>query len=53
MVPDTHDALMELWAKGLVGPLVGAELPLTEAAAALPRLGDRGTVGTIVLLPGT
>jgi len=53
VVPDTHEALMALWEQGLVDPLVGAELPLTEAPAALARLGDRGTVGKVVLLPVT
>ncbi|MGI8536375.1 MAG: NADPH:quinone oxidoreductase family protein [Mycobacteriales bacterium] len=53
VVPDTHEALMTLWEQGLVDPLVGAELPLTEAPAALARLGDRGTVGKVVLVPVT
>jgi NADPH2:quinone reductase len=47
----THTALMELWSRGEIDPLVGAELPLEEAPSALARLGDRGTVGKVVLLP--
>ncbi len=48
---DTHAALIELWGRRAIDPLVGAELPLTEAPAALARLGDRGTIGKVVLLP--
>jgi NADPH2:quinone reductase len=51
VIPQTHDALVELWRDGKVDPLVGAELPLEEAPAALTRLGDRGTVGKVVLVP--
>jgi NADPH2:quinone reductase len=51
VIPQTHAALVELWEQGLVDPLVGAELPLTDAPQALARLGDRGTVGKVVLLP--
>jgi NADPH2:quinone reductase len=51
VVPQTHAALVELWEQGLVDPLVGAELPLTDAPQALARLGDRGTIGKVVLLP--
>jgi NADPH2:quinone reductase len=53
VIPDTHAALMALWEQGLVDPLIGAELPLSEAPAALARLGDRGTTGKVVLLPGS
>ncbi len=51
VVPETHAALMALWEQGLVDPLVGAELPLGEAPTALTRLGDRATVGKVVLVP--
>ena len=51
VVPQTHAALMALWEQGLIDPLIGAELPLTDAPAALARLGDRGTVGKVVLVP--
>ena len=48
---DTHAALLDLWSRRLIDPLVGAELPLEEAPQALMRLADRGTVGKVVLLP--
>jgi NADPH2:quinone reductase len=51
VIPDTHVALMHLWERGLIDPLIGAELPMSEAPAALARLADRGTVGKVVLLP--
>ena len=51
VIPQTHDALVKLWQEGKVDPLVGAELPLEDAPAALTRLGDRGTVGKVVLVP--
>lgn len=48
---ETHAALLRLWEAGRIDPLVGAELPLEQAPAALTRLGRRGTVGKVVLLP--
>ena len=51
VIPATHAALMDLWSRGLIDPLIGAELPLSDAPAALTRLGQRGTVGKVVLLP--
>jgi len=51
VIPSTHAALVALWERGLVAPLIGAELPLEDGAAALERLGDRGTVGKVVLVP--
>ncbi len=51
VIPETHEALMKLWDDRKIDPLIGAELPLSEAPAALTRLGDRGTVGKVVLLP--
>jgi len=36
----------------LIDPLIGAELPLSQAPQALGRLADRATIGKIVLLPG-
>ena len=49
----THAALLELWARRAIDPLVGAELPLEAAPEALTRLSDRRTVGKVVLLPGS
>jgi NADPH2:quinone reductase len=51
LIPRWQDALVELWARRAIDPLVGAELPLTEAREALRRLGSRGTVGKLVLVP--
>lgn len=51
LLAQTQDALLELHRQGQVAPLVGAELPLEQAPDALTRLGDRGTVGKVVLLP--
>ena len=51
IIPATHHALVQLWEQGLIDPLIGAELPLSEAPQALTSLGDRGTVGKVVLLP--
>ncbi|MCW2616495.1 MAG: NADPH:quinone reductase [Frankiales bacterium] len=51
LIHETHAALLELWGRGLIDPLIGAELPLSDAPSALARLGDRGTVGKVVLLP--
>jgi NADPH2:quinone reductase len=51
LIPVWQDALVALWAQRRIDPLVGAELPLTEAPEALRRLGSRGTVGKVVLVP--
>lgn len=51
VITETHQALVDLYERGLIDPLIGAELPLSEGPAALARLGDRGTVGKVVLLP--
>jgi NADPH2:quinone reductase len=48
---ETHAALVELWSRREIDPLVGAELPLEQAPSALARLGDRGTIGKVVLHP--
>jgi len=51
LIQPWQDALEDLWGKGLIEPLVGAELPLSEVKEALRRLGSRGTVGKVVLVP--
>jgi NADPH:quinone reductase len=51
VLPATHEALVALWDKRQIDPLIGAELPLEDAPEALTRLGERGTVGKVVLLP--
>jgi NADPH2:quinone reductase len=43
--------LFELWQDGVFEPLVGAELPLAEANAALDLLESRTSVGKVVLVP--
>lgn len=51
LIQPWQDALEELWAQRRIEPLIGAELPLTDATEALRRLGSRGTVGKVVLVP--
>jgi NADPH:quinone reductase-like Zn-dependent oxidoreductase len=46
-----HEDLTRLFADGLIDPLVGQTLPLDQAQTALAALGDRGTVGKVVLVP--
>lgn len=41
----------QFWAAGAIDPLVGAELPMTDAPEALRRLGSRATTGKVVLIP--
>ena len=36
---------------GKIAPLIGQTLPLDQAQTALAALGDRGTVGKVVLVP--
>jgi NADPH2:quinone reductase len=51
LIQPWQDALERLWEQRLIDPLVGAELPLTEAKEALRRLGSRATTGKVVLVP--
>ena len=51
LFPQVHEKLVRLVDAGLVDPLVGDVLPLDQAPQALARLGDRGTVGKVVLVP--
>ena len=46
-----HDELMRLHAEGRIDPLISELVPLDAAADALARLGDRGTVGKVVVRP--
>ena len=46
-----HGELMALHARGRIEPLVSEVIGLAEAPAALARLGNRGTVGKIVVHP--
>ncbi len=51
LFPQVHADLVRLVDEGLIDPLVGDVLPLDQAPQALARLGDRGTVGKVVLVP--
>jgi len=51
LFPQVHEELVRLVDAGLIDPLVGDVLPLDQAPQALARLGDRGTVGKVVLVP--
>ena len=46
-----HDALCDLWNRGLIDPLIMAELPIEDAAIALDRLGRRESWGKLVVCP--
>lgn len=50
-IPAWQGELEQLWAQRRIDPLVGAELPLTEALEGLRLLGSRGSVGKVVLVP--
>lgn len=49
IIRQTHENLMELWRTGQVNPLVSQVLPMSAAPTALAGLGDRRTVGKVVL----
>ena len=42
--------LLALWQDGAIRPVVGAEFPLADAAAALELIGSRRSTGKVVLL---
>lgn len=44
-----HDRLTELYASGLIEPLVSQVVPFEDAPAALTALGSRGTTGKLVV----
>ena len=46
-----HNDLVRLHAEGKIDPLISELVPLDAAANALARLGDRGTVGKVVVRP--
>ncbi|MEI7592508.1 MAG: NADPH:quinone oxidoreductase family protein [Actinomycetes bacterium] len=48
-VHECHDDLMRLHAAGNIDPVIGAVLPLEEAAIGLSNLMSRGTVGKVIL----
>jgi NADPH2:quinone reductase len=49
VVSRAHDEVVDLVRSGAVKPLVMATHPLSEAAAALQSLGERGTYGRLVV----
>ncbi|WFE40965.1 NADPH:quinone oxidoreductase family protein [Micromonospora sp. WMMD998] len=50
VIARTHERLVELWHEGKVDPLVSEVLPMSAAPSALASLGDRRTVGKVVLV---
>jgi NADPH2:quinone reductase len=48
---DATERLFELYAAGKVKPVIHARYPLRDAATALRELGDRKTVGKLILEP--
>ena len=46
-----HEDLTRLVEEGHIDPMVSQTLPLDQAPAALRALGDRSTVGKVVLVP--
>jgi NADPH2:quinone reductase len=46
-----HEELTRLFDEGYIDPLVSQALPLAEAPQALKALGERSTVGKVVLVP--
>ncbi len=46
-----HEELCRLFADGKIDPVIGQTLPLDQAQTALAALGDRGTVGKVILTP--
>ncbi len=51
VVRQAADELLDLWRDGAVRPIVGAELPLEQAAEAHRLIEERGHVGKVVLVP--
>ncbi|MEU9150443.1 NADPH:quinone oxidoreductase family protein [Streptomyces sp. NPDC048417] len=51
LILDCHQQLTELAAKGAIKPLVSERVPLSEAAAAVQRVGDGVTTGRVTVVP--
>ncbi|MER6540632.1 zinc-binding dehydrogenase, partial [Streptomyces sp900105755] len=51
LILDCHRQLTELAAKGAIKPLVSERVPLSEAAAAVQRVGDGVTTGRVSVVP--
>jgi NADPH2:quinone reductase len=50
-VPETFDALFQLYAEGKIRPVIYRRYPLEQAPAALAALGSRKSHGKVVLCP--
>lgn len=48
---DVIEDLFRMYETGQIKPLIGERFPLSEAPAALEALGDRRSVGKVVLIP--
>ncbi|MEU9412019.1 NADPH:quinone oxidoreductase family protein [Streptomyces sp. NPDC048281] len=51
LILECHRQLTELAAKGAIKPLVSERVPLSEAAAAVQRVGDGVTTGRVTIVP--
>ncbi|HET7043836.1 MAG TPA: NADPH:quinone oxidoreductase family protein [Gaiellaceae bacterium] len=51
VVREAAGEILELWDRGALDPLVGAEYPLEQANEALDHLESRRSVGKVVLVP--
>ena len=51
LIAATHAELVRLHGEGAVRPLIARRVPMAEAPQALADLGDRRTVGKVVVLP--
>ncbi|MEU6377242.1 NADPH:quinone oxidoreductase family protein [Streptomyces sp. NPDC046909] len=51
LVQHCHEQLTELAARGAIKPLVSERVPLSEAAAAVQRVGDGVTTGRVAVVP--
>jgi NADPH2:quinone reductase len=47
--PQVHDEVVRLYMDGRIDPLVGEVVPMGEAPRALTALGNRATVGKVVV----
>ena len=50
-IPETYRALFNLYAEGMIKPLIYREYPLAEVPAALAALGSRQSWGKVILVP--
>ncbi|MCX5337619.1 NADPH:quinone oxidoreductase family protein [Streptomyces sp. NBC_00140] len=51
LIQHCHEQLTELAARGAIKPLVSERVPLSEAAAAVQRVGDGVTTGRVAVVP--